>query len=325
MGAAAGIPRPEPGRRGAGADRAGQRPRRNRRDRRVSRRGLPREDADRHQPARPRRGAPPRRLVRHQDEPRGDREPGRRKDDEAHASAKGSRTRRRFAPGTPTCRITSTISAISSTAGAGSPAIISRSPTSPRRRICRRSTISATCRGTSTSWRANGTRGSSRARAFARSSPTTCPACRRPSITPTSIFESTGKCVTVREFASRGLDPGVHVFADWRGGKRRGWPDQIRPRRLAETSPVLKDAPRCRLRRLYRAARDRQRAAVLDRAAAAGRLPEPSRAAAPDRRGRQPVLRHALGAAARSGGRPHRPGAGAASCRSSSPGSCFWF
>ena len=52
--------------------------------------------------------------------------------------------------------------------GAGSPAIISRSPTSPRPRICRRSTISATCRGTSTSRPRNGMRASSPGRASAR-------------------------------------------------------------------------------------------------------------------------------------------------------------
>ena len=190
MGEAAGIPRPQPGRRGAGVDRAGRdRARRHDGDRRISRRGLSREDPDRHQPGRPRRGAAPDRLVRHQDEPRGDREFARRKDDEAADRPSASRTRWRFAPGTPTSPITSIISAISSSAGAGSPAIISRSPTSPPRRSCRASIISATFRGMRTSRPRNGMRGSSRARASARSWPITSPASRRPSTTPTSIFE----------------------------------------------------------------------------------------------------------------------------------------
>ena len=194
LGAAAGISRPQPGRRGAGTDRAGRHgARRHRGDRRISRRSLPREDPDRHQPGRPRRGAAPDRLVRHQDEPRGHREPARREDDEADARPSGSRTRWRFAPGMPTCRIISIISAIWSSAGAGSPATISRSPTSPPRRICRASTISATCRGTTTSPPRNGTPGSSRARASGRSSPTTCPACRRPSTMPTSISEGSDR------------------------------------------------------------------------------------------------------------------------------------
>ncbi len=138
VGAAAGISRPQPGRRGAGADRAGRhRARRHRGDRRVSRRGLSREDPDRHQPGRPRRGAPAGRLVRPQDEPRGHREPVRREDDAPVRRRRAARTRRRFAPAMPTCRIISIISAIWSSGGAGSPATISRSPTSPRRRISR--------------------------------------------------------------------------------------------------------------------------------------------------------------------------------------------
>ena len=96
----------------------------------------------------------------------------------ARGSRRRSRTRRRFAPGTPTCRTISTISAIWSSGGAGWRATISRSPTSPPRRICRASTISATCRGTRTSRPRNGTRASSRARASARSWPTTSPASR---------------------------------------------------------------------------------------------------------------------------------------------------
>ncbi len=65
-------------------------------------------------------------------------------------------------------------------------------------------------------------------------------------------------------------------------------------------------------------------AGVLDRVAAAGRLSEPPRATASDRRGRQRVLRGALGAAAR----PSRPSLGRAgrwrgSARWTSPGSCF--
>ena len=107
----------------------------------------------------------------------------------APASRRRSRTRRRFAPGTPTCPIISTISAIWSSGGAGWRATISRSPTSPRRRICRASTISATCRGRRTSRPRNGTPASSRGRASARSWPTTCRARRRRSTTPTSISE----------------------------------------------------------------------------------------------------------------------------------------
>src|SRR5690349_20908136 len=57
-----------------------------------------------------------------------------------------SRTRRRFAPATPTCPITSIISAIWSSGADGWREIISRSPTSPPRRISRASTISATRR-----------------------------------------------------------------------------------------------------------------------------------------------------------------------------------
>ena len=113
----------------------------------------------------------------------------RREDDEALSRRRAARTRRRSAPARPICPITSTISAISPSGGAGSPAIISRSPTSPPRRISRRSTISATCRGTSTSRPRNGTRASSRGRASARSWPTTCPARRRRSTTPISISE----------------------------------------------------------------------------------------------------------------------------------------
>ena len=111
----------------------------------------------------------------------------RREDDEALPGIRASPTRRRSAPARRTSATISTISATSSSGVAGSPAIISRSPTSPRRRISRRSTISATCRGTSTSRPRNGTPASSRGRASAPSSPTTSPARRRRRITPISI------------------------------------------------------------------------------------------------------------------------------------------
>src|SRR5271155_2196390 len=89
------------------------------------------------------------------------------------------RTRRRSVPGTPICPITSIMSAIWWSGGAGWPAIISRSPTSPRRRIFRASIISATCRGRRTRRQRNGMQGSSRGRAFVRSWAITSPALRR--------------------------------------------------------------------------------------------------------------------------------------------------
>ncbi len=114
--------------------------------------------AARHQPARPRRSAPSRRLVRRQDE---------HEVTEYLVGEKimkrfvgfGQPTRRRSAPARPMSTITWTMWAISSSAGAGLRATISRSPTSAPPRISRRSIISVTCPGTSTSRPRNGMRG----------------------------------------------------------------------------------------------------------------------------------------------------------------------
>src|SRR5713101_4005786 len=125
------------------------------------------------------------------------------------------RTRRRFAPGTPICPITSITSAIWWSGGAGSRATISRSPTWLRRRISRASIISATCRGKRMPRPRNGMQGSSRGRAFARSSPITFPARRRPSTTPTSIFSPTsGTPCVLRDAPLRGAPQDEeHLFA----------------------------------------------------------------------------------------------------------------
>ncbi len=159
------------------------------RHRRIPRRGLSRQAAARHQPARPRRGAPARRLVRRQDEPRGHRESRRREDDEALPRLRPAQLerdprgqanlgyhldyigylveRRRWLAGDH-------FSLADITAAAHLSALdylgdVPWDSTRPPR---------------------SGMRGSSRGRASAPSSPTTSRARRRPSTTPISISEA---------------------------------------------------------------------------------------------------------------------------------------
>ena len=169
-----------PGRRGAGADRARRhRARGASRNHRISRRGLSREDADRHQPGRPRRSAAADRMVRHQDEPRSHREPARREDDEA-VSRRGAAELAGDSRRSCQSATSSRLYRLSRRASA----LARRRPFLDRRHHRGGAAVEPRlsgrrARGTPTSRPRNGTRGSSRGRAFVRSSPTICREPRR--------------------------------------------------------------------------------------------------------------------------------------------------